>query len=1012
MDAAEASELQARLAAAVHALNDGAHPSARLAANQWLLGLQRSPQAWAVATSLLAAPDPPPPADLLFFAAQMLRRKIQSPDGALALARGPGAAPLLDALLLAARRFCAAPAPRQLLTQICLALAALALRAEGGVDGLFARMPHLPGPAVLELLTVLPEEAAQDQGGDTGVDAAARCRFTREVLAHAPAVLEFLQAQSEKPDADDGVPLHERNRRILRCLLSWVRVGCFSETPAAALAAHPLLTFAFNSLQVSSFEVAIEVMTELVSQHQELPQAFLGKMPYIREVLLLPALANRNEKIIAGLACLMCEVGQAAPALVAEGDSQALALADALLRCVAFTSEDWEIVDSTLQFWCSLANFILGIDVKTAKRNVVQELFSPVFSSLLDALLFRAQIDADEHGADGASCIPDGLAQFRLNLEELLVDICLLLGAHTFINKLFSGGWGLSSQSIPWKEVEVRMYALSMVADTILQDESPFDFSIIMHFVNILSSRTPVELNGSLFLVYKSFGDVIGSYSKWLSSSQSNIKPLLVFCASGISKSVSANACSLALRKLCEDASSFLHEPQNLEILFWISEGMDKGHLRLEDEEEIVSAITHTLSSVHDKELRKSSLARLLYSSYSAVAKIIDIDRDQSLRQNPAAYTQALDLAVRGLYRMSALFGHLATTNGSGMIDDGTILALLGIFWPLLEKLFQSSHLENVSLSAAVCRSLSSAIHSCGHHFHILLPKVLECLSTKFLLFQRHDCFLRTAATVIEEFGHKENYGALFVRTFETLSSASSISALNSSYTCDQEPDLVEAYTYFTSMFIRCCPKEAIVASGSLLELSLQKAAICSTAMHRGAALAAMSYVSCFLDAGLAAVLEPPDCIPDRSPGVVLVQILARYGESLVSNVLYALLGVSALSRVHKSATILQQLAALCSICDRTAWKGFLSWDSICGWLQSTVKSLPAEYLKHGEAEVIIPLWLKVLEDAGSDYLHSRTGDNVRNHHGYMQGKGGRTLKRIVRDFAESHRNVPTPCPS
>jgi hypothetical protein len=44
---------------------------------------------------------------------------------------------------------------------------------------------------------------------------------------------------------------------------------------------------------------------------QELPEAFLSKTPYIREALLLPALANRNEKIIAGLACLMCEVGQA-----------------------------------------------------------------------------------------------------------------------------------------------------------------------------------------------------------------------------------------------------------------------------------------------------------------------------------------------------------------------------------------------------------------------------------------------------------------------------------------------------------------------------------------------------------------------------------------------------------------------------------------------------------------------------------------------------------------------------
>ena len=39
--------------------------------------------------------------------------------------------------------------------------------------------------------------------------------------------------------------------------------------------------------------------------------------------------------------------------------------------------------------------------------------------------------------------------------------------------------------------------------------------------------------------------------------------------------------------------------------------------------------------------------------------------------------------------------------------------------------------------------------------------------------------------------------------------------------------------------------QEAIVASASLLELSFQKAAICSTAMHRGAAIAAMSYMSC-----------------------------------------------------------------------------------------------------------------------------------------------------------------------
>lgn len=136
-----------------------------------------------------------------------------------------------------------------------------------------------------------------------------------------------------------------------------------------------------------------------------------------------------------------------------------------------------------------------------------------------------------------------------------------------------------------------------------------------------------------------------------------------------------------------------------------------------------------------------------------------------------------------------------------------------------------------------------------------------------------------TAAIVVEEFGHREEYGSLCISTFERFTSAASVSALNSSYICDQEPDLVEAYTCFTSTFVRCCPKvlppannnklirithlcyltaqyvtislsyflnqEVVAASGSLLELSFQKAAICCTAMHRGAALAAMSYMSC-----------------------------------------------------------------------------------------------------------------------------------------------------------------------
>ena len=62
---------------------------------------------------------------------------------------------------------------------------------------------------------------------------------------------------------------------------------------------------------------------------------------------------------------------------------------------------------------------------------------------------------------------------------------------------------------------------------------------------------------------------------------------------------------------------------------------------------------------------------------------------------------------------------------------------------------------------------------------------------------------LFSASIVIEEFGHREDYGPLFVTSFERFTYASSVMALNSSYICDQEPDLVEAYTNFASMFVR-----------------------------------------------------------------------------------------------------------------------------------------------------------------------------------------------------------------
>ncbi|CBI21232.3 hypothetical protein VitviT2T_022090 [Vitis vinifera] len=1011
-------ELQIKVAQAVHVLNHDSQSCNRVAANQWLVQFQQTDLAWDVATSILTSDHHRHHHSFLsdfeveFFAAQILKRKIQNEGYYLQLGAKDA---LLNALLLAAKRF--SSGPPQLLTQICLALSALIIRStehRKPIEQLFYSLQNLQSQddsniAVLEMLTVLPEEIVENQNIDCNISSDRRCQYGQELLSHTTRVLEFLLQQSEK-SFDGGIQLHERNRKILRCLLSWVRAGCFAEIPPGLLPGHPLLNFVYNSLQVSStFDLAIEVLIELVGRHEGLPQVLLCRIQFLKEVLLLPALNNGDEKVISGLACLMSEIGQAAPSLIVEASAEAHLLADALLSCVAFPSEDWEIADTTLQFWSSLASYILGLDSDSGKnKKDVEDMFSPVFSALLDAFLLRAQVDDSTFNDEsGTLDLPDGLVHFRMNLVELLVDICQLLKSTTFIQKLFFGGWVSINLPIPWRDVETKMFALNVVAEVVLQEGQTFDFSVIMQLLTILSSMAPDKLKGFMRIVYRSLADVVGSYSKLISSFRTNARPLLLFLATGISEPLSSSACASALRKFCEDASAVICEPSNLEILMWIGEGLEKRHLPLEDEEEVISAITLILSSVPNKELKNNLLARLLSSSYEAIGKLIGEEDKHSLKQNPAAYTQILTSAVRGLYRMGTVFSHLAGPLSIGPSPDDPILVLLSVFWPVLEKLFRSEHMENGSLSAAACRALSQAVQSSGQHFVTLLPEVLDCLSKNFVLFQSHECYIRTASVVLEEFGHKEEYGPLFISAFERFTYAASVMALNSSYICDQEPDLVEAYTNFTSTFVRGSPKEVLAASGSLLEVSFQKAAICCTAMHRGAALAAMSYMSCFLEVGLISLLESMTCIPEGSFSAVAIQVISHSGEGLVSNVVYALLGVSAMSRVHKSATILQQLAAVCSLSEGTTCKAILCWESLHEWLRLAVQALPAEYLKQGEAEVLVPVWLKALGGAALDYLESKRCDGGKDNRGHMQGKGGQILKRLVREFADSHRNVP-----
>ncbi len=59
-----------------------------------------------------------------------------------------------------------------------------------------------------------------------------------------------------------------------------------------------------------------------------------------------------------------------------------------------------------------------------------------------------------------------------------------------------------------------------------------------------------------------------------------------------------------------------------------------------------------------------------------------------------------------------------------------------------------------------------------------------------------------------------------------------------------------------------------------------------------------------FLEVSLASLLESMNSIPEGSYGALTIQVISHSGEGLVSSVVYALLGVSAMSRVYLPAVI------------------------------------------------------------------------------------------------------------
>ncbi|GBG62363.1 hypothetical protein CBR_g30317 [Chara braunii] len=996
------------------------------AANQWLMKFQRERAAWQVANDILSSENVfGAQLELQHFAAQTLRRKVYDHLDELAPEERNA---LMHALLMHARKF--SYGPPQLLKQICLALAGLALQCSEwgnpvehllnssgitvsadnpeGIDG---------GPPALELLTVLPEEGLDDKAGKP-VTSKRKKEFHEQLLSQRERVLELLVLRARKMDANAQAATTER-RNILRCLLSWVRIDVFSGFAATVLASHPLVTFAFESLQghqTQVFEEAVEVLVELITRIEGLPRLLISKVLPLKDALLVPALLTHNEVVVNGLCRLMAELGQAVPAVIAEATTETLALSDAMLRCVILWKSNWEIVQSGLPFWSAIAVHILSLPSTSEHRQRAMAAFKPMYTSLLDGLVVRLQIDDPEDckAGNGKVSLPDGLVDFRYNVEEALTNICRLLGPIPFLSQLLRGveHWSAPGATT-WQSVEAKLYVIQLVVEEVLLDgQHPAELVPLMQFIVSLPSNPLPVPDYAVPLVHKSAAEVVGAYAEWLCSYPSAALPLLSFLALGLSSSISTSACATALRKVCEEVKVVVQGPTAVEGLLHIGERLHTLPLSLAEERDVLCAIGKVLSAAPRGPCLLQAAQRLFQSVQNALEELLDLpmekspSRQQSGSSSQVAYAMAQEAAVRALNRLAAICSDVLAPPNGCLKDDDPMLSVLTVAWPLLERLLTSAHAADSGIAAGICRCLIEAMNATGQKFAPLLQPFLTAMASAFTSLRAHACFIKAAAAAIQEFGSDPKFASTAIEILRTFSQAEVAKSLSTRQGCDAEPEIAEQYMRLMTTFIVQCPRDVLVAVEGLLEVAITRAAACASSSHRLAAPQAFSFLSAIYEVAAKPLSKDGAAVQPATASDALLNVCIRTGPAVMSGIVHALLGLHPVGKLPKISKVFELQCALCFRKTGGDFGGGLA--ILQTWIASALHALPPGVLVPGEAEMVLLRWM---ESLAADQRRLVLGPLPLNTE--RPAIGGRTvgmgqmdssLRCVLREFIENHR--------
>uniref|UniRef100_A0A8C4WSP5 Importin-13 n=1 Tax=Eptatretus burgeri TaxID=7764 RepID=A0A8C4WSP5_EPTBU len=512
-------------------------------AQKWLMRAQVSPEGWNFSWVLLSLDRAP---EIQYFGANALQTKISRHWADIP-------AEQYEALRsqLSARIALFSDGPRMVLTRLCVALASLALHTipdswPNAVQDLVQCFP--PGPALLELLTVLPEElhtsrlpqyrkslvrAAISQTGPTSV---------------FPLLLRLLdQAENSQDEAvGTGAAL---GPKVLRCFSSWLLLDIpLSECEALVMASFRALH------QPELFEMASDALVHAISQpdaHRYV-NTLLKLVPAVLQLeeLLRHAVQNGDMESTHGLCRVILALGQNHARTLLEQTAHwqsFLALVNMVMYCTGIPGHypvDEMTSSLTLTFWYTLQEDIGSMERE--RKTMYLQVYRPVYFQLVDVLLYKAQFPTDSEYATWSSDEKENFRIYRVDISDTLMYVCEILGPELLGNWYDKLGRLLTAPTQPtaWQQTEAILYGFQSIAETLDVNHS----DVIPGLLGLIPriSVSNVQLADTIMFT-------IGALAEWLADHPvmlSGVLPLVLQALSNPDLSVSSVS---TLKKICRE---------------------------------------------------------------------------------------------------------------------------------------------------------------------------------------------------------------------------------------------------------------------------------------------------------------------------------------------------------------------------------------------------------------------------------------------------------------------------